>query len=146
MPPISRSDRLDDCSRVHSRSIQRVITIGGVVAVYVILTLGAIASAAILIDGGITMLHNLAPAAQNRSQQGSPRIGQPALRAVSHILALWQANTVRRAVQDYWKARATILRQKDEGVQPDSVAHWHHRLKASGTFDRLHNRLHLESG
>src|ERR1700737_1279942 len=120
-----------------------VEAVGRVVTVNMVLTLGAIASAAILIDGGISALHDLSPAPQNRSAQGSLRIGEPALRAVGHVLALRQGDAVRRTGQDYRKARPAALRQKDKGVQPDTIAHCHHRLKASGTVDRVHHGPHL---
>src|SRR5262249_17126694 len=124
---------------------KRVVAIGGVVTVNMILTLGAIAPAAILIDCGITVPHHLAPAAQNRSQQWTLRIWQPPLRAVRDVLALRHGNAVRRTVQNRWKARSAALRQKDESVQPDPIAHRHHRLKTAGAIDRQHQRSRLKS-
>jgi hypothetical protein len=48
-------------------------------------------------------------------------------------------------VQNHRKARSAALWQKDKGVQPDTIAHRHHRLKASRTVDRAHHRLRLTS-
>ena len=67
--------------------LERVEAVGGVVTVNAVLTLGAVASAAILIDRGVATTHHLAPAAQQRTAHRRLGIGQPSPGAVGHVLA-----------------------------------------------------------
>src|SRR6516225_9945073 len=126
--------------------LKSVEAISRIIAVGMVFTLGAVATATILIHCSVAAPHDLAPAPQNCAEQGSARIGEPALCGVCDVLALRRGDAVRDAVQNHREARPALLRQINKGIQPDTVAHRHHRLKTSGTINRLHHLIFASRG
>src|SRR5712692_1616330 len=65
---------------------ERIVSVRSIVAIDMVFSFRAVASPRILVDRCIATTHNLAPATQERSTQGSVWSRQPALGAVSHVL------------------------------------------------------------
>jgi hypothetical protein len=108
---------------------ERVVTVMRVVGVDPVFAFGAVAAAAILIDGGIAMRRDRLPAAQDRTAHRFGGVRQPGAGVVEFMRCGGGGDAIGRAVQDHRPARAALRRQKDKRVEPGAVAHRHHRLK-----------------
>ena len=109
--------------------LQRVVTVRRVIGVDAILALGPVAAARVLVNRRVAALDDQPITAQYRAAHRRIRRRQPALRTIVIGLALRRSDAVRRALQNHREARLARLRQIDESVQPDAVAHSHHRLE-----------------
>jgi hypothetical protein len=108
---------------------QRIVAIIRVIGVDPVLAFGAVAAPAILIDGDIAMLNDRLPAAQDRAAHRLGRIGQPSARVIEFMQRTGGGNAVRRAVEDHRPAGSPFIRQKNECIEADAIAHRHHCLK-----------------
>jgi hypothetical protein len=115
-----------------------------VVAIDMVFSFRVVAFPRILVNCGTATTHDLVPAAQERSTRRSMKIRQPAFGAVRHVLPFGRGNAVGRTLQNNRIARPTVFWQENERIQPDTVPHLHHRLKATGSVNCVYNfPLHL---
>src|SRR5262249_33618568 len=96
-----------------------------------ILAFGAVAATRVLIDRGIAVGDDTAPATQDGTAPGLCGTRQPCPGAVGHGLSAGGGNAIGCTVQNDRVTRSTALRQKHKGIKPNAVTHRSHGLEAA---------------
>src|SRR6267142_6337383 len=89
-----------------------IVTVVGIIGVDAVLAFRTVPAASVLVDRGVTVRDDVAPAAQDRTAERLFGARKPSLGAVGLVLGTGGGNAVRRAMQDDGPARSAALRQK----------------------------------